>query len=73
LRFRPIRDCVVLTVLQRQYFAVSRGSSDGSNSFAIKARTIQVELDNLLSTFVSNTRTEPSPRCFPGFGTRLSR
>lgn len=49
---REIREATVLTVLYRQYLAMSREAGEKADTFAAKAAMIKEELDDLLSRIV---------------------
>ena len=74
---REVCEAAVLTVLSRQYLAMSRETGEQGDAFAAKARLAKQELDDLLDRVVvrwaSSTALGPSPATSSRFGTRITR
>lgn len=73
---REVRELVVLTVLQRQYLAMSRDTGSPSDALAAKASVLQAELDELLARVVvhwSAGEAAGGPAATARFQTRIAR
>ena len=75
---KGLRDATVLTVLSRQYFAMSRELGRGpdlpSDTFANKATAIRAELDDVLARLTLHGDSSPyGPGPTTRFSTRMSR
>ncbi len=70
---REVREVVVLTVLQRQYLAMSRDVSSSQDTLAAKAGLLQAELDELLARVVVHWTVGGTPAATTRFQTRIAR
>ena len=74
---REIREAAILSVLHRQYVAMSRETGDQGDTFGAKAALVKAELDDLLDRVVVRWGPQSAPAAAEGstnrFGTRLVR
>jgi hypothetical protein len=68
---RELRDVVVLTVLHRQYLAMSREAGASPDALAAKAAVLRAELDERLGRLVLHWSDDSAPTT--RFHTRISR
>ena len=74
---REIREATVLSVLYRQYVAMSRETGEQQDAFAAKSALLKAELDDLLDRLVVRWGPPGAPMAAEGttsrFGARLAR
>jgi hypothetical protein len=70
---REVRDAVVLTVLPRQYLAMSREAGTSQDVLAAKAQALKGELDESLGRLVVHGTGEAGDVVSTRFHTRISR
>lgn len=73
---REVRDATVLTVLYRQYWAMSREAGGARDTLAAKAQQSKAELEELLGRVIVHWLPATGPGGAPAasrFGTRLAR
>lgn len=69
---REVMEATVLTVLYRQYLAVSQSGEGQQDMFASKARSMKDELDELLARVVVHWKPTAGPTGGPGATSRFS-